>query len=285
MTPQRSAELSRVECQSVETPVNALSIATRQKDAAPFRSAFDEALPAMQAIADDDVLVVNLDVPKLYTRVRGVLPKLFELRADLERLPDFDAQRIGQLDVFSRALAHAHALCLASHEPASELPALLATAGQWRQLLRMDARALIQRGLLPRGCLDKLRGRKGYKNVAFDLAALAALLQQHWPAIRGKTAVTLAELEQASTMAEQLLTAVGLREHGSANQSQNTELRRRAFTLVVTVYDQLRRNVTYLRWNEGDADAWLPSLYGRRAKKTSARVRLRATEERGERGA
>ncbi len=285
MTLRSSAELSRVECQPVAIPMNAFSIAARQDGAPPFESAFREALPAMWAIPDDDVLVVNLDVPKLYTKVRGVLPKLLELQADLERLPDFDVELIRQLDVFSRALAHTHAVCLASYQPASELPALLATAGEWRRLLRADAQALLGRGLLPRGCLDKLRGRRGYKNVAFDLAALSALLQRHWPVIRGKTAVTLAEVAQASTLAEQLLTAVGLREHGPANQSQNTELRKRAFTLVVTTYDQLRRGVSYLRWNDGDADAWLPSLYGRRAKKTSARVRLRATEDRGGRGA
>ncbi len=41
-------------------------------------------------------------------------------------------------------------------------------------------------------------------------------------------------------MAQQLLTAVGLREHDPANRTQHTELRKRAFTLVVTVYDELR---------------------------------------------
>ena len=36
-----------------------------------------------------------------------------------------------------------------------------------------------------------------------------------------------------------------------------------SFTLFANSYDQLRRAVTYLRWEQGDADAILPSLWAR----------------------
>ncbi|MFS8069892.1 MAG: hypothetical protein ACMG6S_26300, partial [Byssovorax sp.] len=35
----------------------------------------------------------------------------------------------------------------------------------------------------------------------------------------------------------------------------------RAFTLFTNAYDQVRRGVMYLRWDEGDADSLAPSLY------------------------
>ena len=43
------------------------------------------------------------------------------------------------------------------------------------------------------------------------------------------------------------------------------DIRQRLFTLFVNAYDQARRAVGYLRWNEGDADQIAPSLYAGRS--------------------
>lgn len=46
------------------------------------------------------------------------------------------------------------------------------------------------------------------------------------------------------------------------------ERRQRAFTLFARAYDECRRAATYLRWQEGDADELVPSLYsGRNASR------------------
>ena len=37
--------------------------------------------------------------------------------------------------------------------------------------------------------------------------------------------------------------------------------RQRAFTLFVHAYDDARRVISFLRWNEGDVSTYLPSLY------------------------
>ena len=50
--------------------------------------------------------------------------------------------------------------------------------------------------------------------------------------------------------------------------------RTRAFVLFVRCYDEIRRAVSFLRWNEGDADTLVPSLYagrGGRGKSEPAR--------------
>ncbi len=41
-------------------------------------------------------------------------------------------------------------------------------------------------------------------------------------------------------------------------------MRARAFTLFSRAYDQVRRAVNVLRWDEGDADSIAPSLYAGR---------------------
>jgi hypothetical protein len=55
------------------------------------------------------------------------------------------------------------------------------------------------------------------------------------------------------------------------------DLRNRAFTLFTRGYDQMRRAVAFLRWDEGDADKVVPSLYAkhRRSKKKTDTTRTR----------
>ncbi len=62
--------------------------------------------------------------------------------------------------------------------------------------------------------------------------------------------------------------ALGEREQAQASEPGKmdaNERRKRAFSLFVNAYDQCRRAAAYLRWNEGDADELLPSLYAGRS--------------------
>jgi hypothetical protein len=61
--------------------------------------------------------------------------------------------------------------------------------------------------------------------------------------------------------------AIGSREQAPAAIDEASNNRQRAFTLLLTAYSQVRRAITYLRWNEGDADSIAPSLYAARRKK------------------
>jgi len=59
-----------------------------------------------------------------------------------------------------------------------------------------------------------------------------------------------------------LLAALGVREHGASPPAFDAAERRAcAFTLFMRAYDQARRAVIFLRWDEGDADEIAPSLY------------------------
>jgi hypothetical protein len=79
--------------------------------------------------------------------------------------------------------------------------------------------------------------------------------------ISGKTPLHLDELDRAETLAGRILTAVGEREQGPAIAAASAQTRQRAFTLFVKAYDQVRRAVQYLRWDEDDIDRIVPSLY------------------------
>jgi hypothetical protein len=102
------------------------------------------------------------------------------------------------------------------------------------------------------------------------LIALSSLLRRNWETVSTKTAVTMSELDRAEILSDQLLSAVGAREQAPAVIAEVAQQRQRVFTLLVNSYDQARRAINFLRWNEDDLETIAPSLYaGRTARKKS----------------
>jgi hypothetical protein len=130
-----------------------------------------------------------------------------------------------------------------------------------RTRLYADAVALATRSLITGERIAEFKANIGYKNLAFDLLALSGLLRQSWSNIVGKTAVTTADLDQADLLCDQMLNAVGTREQAPVIASEASSQRQRHFTLFVTAYDQVRRAISYLRWDENDLEQIAPSLY------------------------
>ena len=133
-----------------------------------------------------------------------------------------------------------------------------------REQLFADAQGLGRRGLLEASQVDKLRSGVGYKNVAFDVLGLVGLFRERAQALAGKTAVTAQELDHAAERAQQLVTAVGLKEQSSVGVTAAALLRQQAFTLFTQAYDEARRAIGFLRWHAGDGDTIAPSLWAGR---------------------
>ena len=70
------------------------------------------------------------------------------------------------------------------------------------------------------------------------------------------------ELDEAESTAGQLAFTFATRaERFQAVQQVANEQRQRNFSLLAHAYDQVRRGLQYLRWNEADWDAIAPSLH------------------------
>jgi hypothetical protein len=186
--------------------------------------------------------------------------KTSELEA---RLPDFDLEQLDKVVTYARATGHAHVLYMAASSPPG-LTTLGEQVAKLREVMCSDAVALAKRGLLDGQRLKELKGPPGYKNMAFDLLTLAAMFREKWSALEGKTPLQAKDLNEAETLADQLISAVGAREHASARTLAASDRRQRAFTLFTSAYDQTRRAISYLRWNQGDLDSFAPSLYAGR---------------------
>lgn len=215
------------------------------------------------ALPRESLLVVNLDLPTLVLIALGAAPRVREHRAELVRLVGEEMVRcVDRLELVAEAAGHAHVRFLAAPAP-PHLTQLSAAVLEMRALLLLDVQSLIQRKLLPPELLAQLHGAKGYKNQYFGLLFLASALRDSWDAIEHATPLELADLDRAEALANELGSAIALR--GVLAPHPAIEMRQRAFTLLVSTYDQVRRLVSFLRWSERDVEEIAPSFYaGRR---------------------
>jgi hypothetical protein len=233
----------------------------------PYQEAYDRALSASQALNVEDLITINIDVPTAITTAVGALPGMLIYRDQANTLTGFDKTVFDQLETYTLATGHAHTNYMAASAPPEAIIQLNSTGMALRQTLYLDALALAQRGLISGDRIAEFKANIGYKNLAFDLMALAGLLRSNWATISGRTGLLLSELDQADTIGAQLVNAVGAREQAPAAVAEVSLQRQRNFTLFVNAYDQARRAISYLRWDQGDLEQIAPSLYAGRASK------------------
>lgn len=221
--------------------------------------------PAMQALADSELLPINLDPLAVVTTVRGALPKLVQLKPRLAAaFIGFDLSNLDALYLRALALMQAHFTYLSTSAPPKRLNMLLEQASATRRLFLSDVTALIARGLLPESCLNGLRRRKGHHNVAHDLLTLATILRTHWPRVAGATAVTEAELEIAADVGNELVGLLGARRNKPEALARAERERQQAYTLLVNAYAEVRDAVQFIGRRDPSVRAVAPSLYRKR---------------------
>jgi hypothetical protein len=235
-----------------------------------FRAGYDTELPEIMKIKREDFVAINVDIPSAVILVLGGISEIRKLRAECEKtLPTFDHTLFDRIETLALAMGYAHSLQNAASQPVLPVQKLSERVLDLRETLIADWTALSRRGFMDAQRLKNLKGTLGYKNQAFDLLTLVTMGREAWPRIQGKTAVTSAELDEAETLSDQLLTAVGEREQLPAVAPETMDIRQAAFTRFMRGYDQLRRAAEHLRWDEGDADSYVPSLYAGRKRRGS----------------
>ena len=237
-----------------------------------FREAFIRLLPQIRAVPEASFLTINIDVPSAVTTVLGAWREIRELRPQIiADVPSFDIGQFDSLEPYALALGHAQTVYQTATEPPASLVALAEEALKWREVLFADVGALIARGLLSPAVLKDLKGVNGYKNIGFELFALANILELNWAKVSERTGVKRAEVDEAQVVADKLITAVGQREQAPQVAAEAVRDRQATFTLLMNAYDESRWVISYLRRKQGDLESIAPSLYtGRVATKKKA---------------
>jgi hypothetical protein len=240
-------------------------------DEALVSAAYERVKADLAAVKPEEFIQINLDIPTAVSTIIGVLPEVKALRPQIEKeLPTFDLAAFDKLEDYAWALSYAQSLYLTATQPPDDLAELGPAATQLRERLLADAGSLANYGLVDSGQLAELKGANGIKNIAQDLQILVIAMQANWANIQGKAPTTAADLDTALRMSARLMRIVGLREQGPAQLAAATDQRLRAFTLVLNVYDDVRRAVGYLRAREDDADSIAPALHPGRPRRKQA---------------
>lgn len=239
---------------------------------------YNQNMAEMKALADAEVMQFNLDLLAGIPKALGSLPRIVELQPEIAKhVPSYDLKQIGKLESYAVAALYAHILHVSACDSPDKLQALNVECTQTRDTFLTDITALIKRGLINADAIREYSGQVGYRIVANDLQLLSSVLRQNWAAIEGKSGLQAAELDRADRVVVRMLRLVGLREQGPAVVQSTADMQARALTLFVNCWNQVRRAVTLVRWNEGDVDTYAPSLYGGNKRKATPSTDVIAT--------
>lgn len=221
--------------------------------------AFDRVRPELDAMSPDRIQPIRHDITAAIVLAMGTAPKVRALRGLVVAKFGEDAARfIDRMETTANACSWAHARHLPTLH-GRDVEEMAGELSQVRSILSLEVQALIARGVVSGSALAELVGGTSYKGLYLDVVQLVAVLRSHWARAEAQTGVTGLELDRAEALATAFSTTLGENEQGALS-SPTAEMRRRAYTLFVETYSEVRRQVTFLRWEIGDADDIAPPL-------------------------
>ena len=228
-------------------------------------------LATYQAMPSGAVRPANTDVTAAVAKALAAVAAVTALRAAIAaELPKFDLANVDALKVRALGAWHCWLQRGAGGDKTAALKPLIDQAMPLRAKLARAAASLkdSDENLVDAATVDDIAKQNGPRtqDLANDLVRYHALFTGGWSRIEHNTAIKLTDLELAQTLGLLLLTALGARAVETPTTPDATHPATwvdASFTLFANSYDQLRRAVTYLRWEQGDADAILPSLWAR----------------------
>jgi len=231
------------------------------------RSSFEKMRPAIEAMTAKPLSPILVDIATALGTVSGAVQNIQKLRSRIAALTDVSVANVDELPDCVGALAYVNSIYLRASKPPEPLSEMSERGVALRGRLYPDLLRLVERGLLPAGELQNYSGLVGYKIVGNDLMLLGDTAERYWDRIQSKSAITRDEVDEAKRLGFELVTAVGVREVAQTTLAETTQLRLLTYNLLLQHYDEARRAVNYLRWDEGDADKFAPSLYAGRTRR------------------
>lgn len=250
----------------------ALGEAAARRAAAPdipgSAEAAAEFLPAAREIPAREIQPLRADAALIHHNVSVGLEAVMAREAELAHLPaPFDLEAMKSLQRLALGLVYAAAQVDRSSPGTTKK--LLKRAHELRDVLLSAAVALMKAGVLPTQKVKKIMAGTGARDVVQDCVDLAQLFRDYAAEVRGKTAVTRAQIDEAAAVGNELLALLkpkGARAKAPAAVRDAVEARDRLFTLLSQRHgEQLRRAGMWL-WVD-KVDEHVPPLLSRVTRK------------------
>ncbi len=215
-----------------------------------------EVMPELEALPPEKVRKPNVAATDAASIAAGAFESIMFFREAIrDELPRFDLRNIDRLKLYTLAAWHT-----ASTNRSS------GTSTSFDQLVHdamdlSDDFAIAGNALMRKKLVDPVKFQRSgtsFRAVADDLNSRVKALRDAWSSIEGKTTVTLADLDRGADLAGRIV--LDIQNAGNPPPTTATDLRYRAWTLFEVAYEQCRRAIQYLRYDEGDADKFIPPL-------------------------
>lgn len=235
----------------------------------PIHEAFLRTVKRAAAISAEQKQHIIIEVGGAILRARTALPGLSAFREAMKKLPGFDVAAFDQFDDTSNAMLDIDLRYRKFDSGTREaLIALVEENTQLRAIALADAVPLVARGLVSAAEIESIKDGQGRDDLSRDNLRLAAIFERVLAMPNAPTAVTKEEIAHLRDRAVALRTALERGEVLSKEQRELSDMRARIYTLFVNDWSQIRRAITFIRWDDGDAETIAPSLFlkGKRAK-------------------
>jgi hypothetical protein len=233
-------------------------------------------LPAMRALAPDKIREQNADVFAAGLTVLGVVEKIRPFMAQLKTFPLTPAWAVDELETRAQALLHVHSLLTTSTTPLSGFPEKIERGAVLHKELLAGANFLALSNTFEPRVVKEIPLYTSHRSLALGLRSLANLYREK-PADAARLGLS-EKVEEAAILGGTLMNMLGERELSEEKAAEINVLRARAFTLVLGAHEEIQRGMGYLRFHEGDADSFAPSLFAAR-KGTEPRKGDKASRE------
>jgi hypothetical protein len=117
----------------------------------------------VKAVAEPELITINIDVVVAITTVLGVLPNVHKLSAELAKLPNFDASKLDKLETNAFATYEAHAHWVSATRQLESLPALNEHGTLLRDRLYADVQSLVLRDVVKPEEIREVKTANGYR--------------------------------------------------------------------------------------------------------------------------
>lgn len=230
-------------------------------------AAFKSLQPKYMALKVAELVAVNADVTTVVNAATRAATVVAPMEPEIRRLPDYEGNEGQQLQESADALDFAEAEYRVALKTADELSDTAQEIGETRGRFVEDLRNAANHKLIDPGYLNGYTGENGHNNLISDVRLLCRVYRKNWEPLSGKTCRTLEELDRAEKVLHRMEHLISTKGLDSTTVTQAADMRTRAFTLVVQRHDKVRRAVGFIRWEQGDADELVPSLYANRGGK------------------
>lgn len=237
---------------------------------AVYQMALDQHRASLMAMTEVEVeRRTRLDPTVTAVTAEATATRIAAFRAEAVRQFGADAGvQFDDLATVARAARQANVEFVAASS-STQLSAMHEALRADYRLLMTDADGFANRKLLDPARLEPARNALGYQALISAVLVLVFVLREHWSQLEGYTPLKEADLARVEGNAHRLSAMLGSRE-SNAGRASAAELRVRALSKLVHLYDDVLSMMTYLRWKHGDIDVLMPSLWagrgGRKAR-------------------